>query len=64
MRQGRVVDLDGDIALLAGLQGVQRSLPLTDSVIYATAQRTGATVWTQDADFEGLPGVRYVARRP
>ena len=38
------------------------SLPLADSLIYATAQRLGAILWTQDDDFEGLPGVRYFAK--
>ena len=33
-----------------------------DSVIYATARRFGALLWTQDADFEDLPGVRFVAK--
>lgn len=62
MRQGEVVDLGGEVALLAGRFGVELGLPLADSVIYATAQRSGATTWTQDSDFETLPQVRYVAR--
>lgn len=62
MRQGEVVDLGGEVALLAGRFGVELRLPLADSVIYATAQRSGATTWTQDSDFETLPQVRYVAR--
>lgn len=28
---------------------------------YATARAIEATLWTQDADFEGLPNVRYRA---
>lgn len=61
MRQGQVIDLDGELALLAGKFGVDHGLPLADSVIYATAQRSGAVVWTQDSDFQDLPDVRYVA---
>jgi predicted nucleic acid-binding protein len=30
-----------------------------DSLIYATALRHKATLWTQDEDFEDLPNVRY-----
>ncbi|MFP3947412.1 MAG: type II toxin-antitoxin system VapC family toxin [Longimicrobiales bacterium] len=63
MRQGTVVDLDGEIALLAAEWGVEESLPLADSVIYATALREGAIVWTQDRDFRGLPHVRYIEPR-
>lgn len=64
MRQGAVVDLDGEIALLAGKLGIEFSLPLADSVIYATAQRVGATTWTQDSDFEELAEVRYKPPTP
>lgn len=62
LRQGRLVDLDSELALAAAQLGVARKLPLADSVILATARRFGATVWTMDADFDGLPGVRYFPR--
>jgi predicted nucleic acid-binding protein len=61
MEQGMVIPLDGSLALEAALCGLDRRLPLADSIIYATARRFGATLWTQDADFEGLPGVEYFA---
>lgn len=62
MRQGRTIDLDTELALAAGKLGHDCKLPLADSVILATARRHGATLWTQDADFEGLDDVRYVAK--
>ena len=62
MQQGRVVDLDGALALRAAALSLRHKLPLADSVIYATAQAARAVVWTQDADFEGLDGVRYWPR--
>jgi len=62
MRQGRVVDLDADLALQAANLGLLHKLPLADSVMLATARAHGATLWTQDADFDGLDGVRYVRR--
>ena len=43
--------------------GAAHRLPLADSIVYATADRVGGVVWTQDADFEGLPRVRYVPKR-
>ena len=58
MQRGRVVAMDIDIALSAATNG----LPLADSLIYATAQAHGAVLWTQDADFAGLPGVNYLAK--
>jgi predicted nucleic acid-binding protein len=62
MLQGRVVDLDADLALASARLGMRHRLPLADSIVYATALRAGATVWTQDADFDGLPDVRYFAK--
>ena len=62
MRQGKVVDLDADLALSAAKLGREHGLPLADSVILATARKFDATIWTQDSDFENLKGVRYVAK--
>jgi predicted nucleic acid-binding protein len=63
MHQGRVVPLDGALALGAAHAGVAHRLPLADSIIYATAQRHKATIWTFDGDFASLPGVRYFPKR-
>jgi predicted nucleic acid-binding protein len=63
MQQGTVVDLDATLALVAARIGVERRLPMADSVILATARAWNATVWTQDADFKGLGGVQYRKRR-
>jgi toxin FitB len=63
MQQGQVVDLDAPLALGAAKLGVESKLPLADSIIMATARRFGATLWTQDEDFEGLPGVNYRPKR-
>lgn len=63
MQQGTVVDLDAAVALDAADLGVERNFSLADSVILATARAHGATIWTQDAHFEGLPGVRYHAAK-
>jgi predicted nucleic acid-binding protein len=59
MRQGRVVDLDSDLAINAAKLGVEFKLPLADSIIYATGQKFNAVIWTQDNDFGALAGVRY-----
>ena len=51
------------VAQLTGDQAARFDLPLADSLIYATARRHDAVLWTQDEDFEGLPGVRYFPRK-
>ena len=58
MCRGRVIDID----LAAVRHAVTLNLPLADSLIYATAQVHKAMLWTQDAHFEGLPGVKYFAK--
>lgn len=62
MQQGGVVDLNAALALDAAALGLRHKLPLADSIVYATAQNHDAVVWTQDADFDGLPGVRFFAK--
>ena len=62
MLQGRVVDLDTDLALSAARLSVAFKLPMADSVILSAAQMHGATLWTQDADLKGIPGVEYIAK--
>ena len=63
MIQGQVIDLDMDLALSAAKVSMELNLPMADSVMFATAQAHGATLWTQDADFEGIEGVQYMAKR-
>jgi predicted nucleic acid-binding protein len=64
MQQARIIDLDGALALRAAKLGVAHKLPLADSIVYATAQAHGAILWTQDADFRDLSGVRYLPKQP
>ena len=59
MQRGRVVDLDTNLAIAAAELSAETGLPMADSVILATARGADATLWTQDADFEGLAGVEY-----
>jgi predicted nucleic acid-binding protein len=63
LKQGRVVNVDEAIAIYAGKLSLEKKLPMADALIYATAVLHGATVYTQDARFEGLAQVRYF-RRP
>jgi predicted nucleic acid-binding protein len=64
MQQGTVVDLDARLALVAARISLERKLPMADSIILATARAYEATVWTQGADFKGLPHVQFRRRKP
>jgi predicted nucleic acid-binding protein len=63
MQQGRVVDLDSALALVAAKIGIDAKLALADGVVLAAARQTDATLWTQDSDFRGLSGVKYRAKK-
>jgi predicted nucleic acid-binding protein len=60
MEQGAVVDLTATLALAAAKLSADLKLPMADSIMLATARAFDATLWSQDADFEGMDSVRYV----
>ena len=64
MSQGRITDLTQTIALKAARLSLSRKIPMADGLIAATAEITGAVIWTQDEHFKGLPRVQYVSKRP
>jgi toxin FitB len=63
MQQGRVVELSATLALASAQVSIELSIPMADSVMLATARAADAVLWTQDADFATVPGVRYVAKK-
>lgn len=63
MQQGQIADLILPIAINAAKMGHELKLPLSDSVIYATAQYYDAVLWTQDGDFKGLAKVKYIEKK-
>ena len=62
MHQGLIVPLDASLALRAARISSDLKLPLADSVILATARTYLGVIWTQDAHFKGLEGVRYTEK--
>ena len=61
MQQSRIADLSAPLAISAATFSDAHKLPMADSIIYVTARAFDATLWTQDADFEHLPYVRFRA---
>lgn len=59
MKQGKIVNLTQDISIVAAKTSHEQQLPMADSIILSTAQKYNAVVWTQDADFQGKPSVKY-----
>jgi predicted nucleic acid-binding protein len=62
MQQGQIISMDASLAVSAGRLGNEMKLPLADSIIFATAQAHSAILWTQDADFEKVPNVKFRAK--
>jgi len=56
MQQGKVIDLDQEIALSAARVSFENKIPMADSIIYSTAIKYNATLWTQDEHFQNLKG--------
>jgi toxin FitB len=63
MKQGQVIDLTTNISMMAAKLSLEHNIPMADSIILSTGQYCQATVWTQDADFKGLKGVKYIRKR-
>lgn len=59
MQKGQVIPLDAKLAIAAGKLSLRHRLPMADAVILATAREHGAILWTQDAHFREIAGVRY-----
>lgn len=59
MKQGKVIDLDSSIAILAAKLGKEYQLAMAVSIIYATTRKNNAILWTQDKHFKELEYVNY-----
>ena len=57
MKEGQVVALDDNLALVAAELSFKLKLPMADSIILATARAFEATLGTQDAPFKDLTDV-------
>ena len=63
MHQGQIANLTAPIALQAAKISVELKIAMADSIILATARAYDATLWTQDADFEGIEGVAFISEK-
>ena len=59
MHKGTIIDLTTRIAMNASKLSLQYGLPMADSIILSMAQSYECLIWTQDSDFENLPGVKF-----
>lgn len=62
MRLGRVLDITAARAVAGADVSLRHKLAMGDALMYSLAQEHNATFWTQDADYQGLPGVQFFAK--
>lgn len=62
MRRAPVIDFTDALAVAAAELSVKHQLAMADAAMYAMALAHQATLWTQDADYQGLVGVQYVVK--
>lgn len=63
MSQGREIILDRKIALEAAHIARETKLAMADGIILASARANNATLWTQDAHFKDVEGVKYIEKK-
>ena len=59
MRRAPVIELNDERAIAASELSLKHGLALADAAMYAIALEHKAVLWTQDADYQGLKGVKY-----
>jgi toxin FitB len=59
-----IVELNRQTAIEAARLSIRNKLSMADSINLATAQAYDATLWTMDAHFKDIEGVRYIEKKP
>jgi len=59
MRRAPVIDFTDARAIAAADVSSKHQLAMADAAMYAMALEHQATLWTQDADYQGLANVQY-----
>ena len=62
MKQGKVVELNDELALSAAKISTEYKIPMADSIIYATSLKYNGVLWTQDKHFYGLNSVNFFVK--
>ena len=58
-----IVELDASLALEAAEISLTHHLAMADAIVYATALRFEAELFTSDTDLKALPGVTYITNK-
>jgi len=64
MQRTRIVAIDQELALTAADLSLEHDLAMADALVLATARKFQAELVTSDRDFERVPGVVYLPKKP
>jgi predicted nucleic acid-binding protein len=62
MRRATVIDFTDARAIEAADLSIKHQLAMADAAMYAMALAHQATLWTQDANYQGLVSVKYLSK--
>ena len=62
MRRAPIIDFTDALAIAAAELSLKHQLAMADAAMYAMALAHQATLWTQDADYQGLVSVKYLSK--
>lgn len=63
MKRGKMIELNTSRAIAASEAAQKHRLAMADAIMYSIAREFGATFWTQDVDYKGLPGVNFFPKQ-
>jgi len=63
MQMAKIIGVHSNAALTAAKYSMDYKLAMADALILAIAKQAKATLWTQDADFKGIDGVKYFKKK-
>ncbi|MFC1513843.1 type II toxin-antitoxin system VapC family toxin [candidate division KSB1 bacterium] len=62
MMQGKIIDVNSEIAIESAKLSHNHKLPMADSIILASAELYDAEIYTQDKDFRNFNNVHYIKK--
>jgi predicted nucleic acid-binding protein len=63
LKRYKIIPLDEELSISAAKVSNENNFAMADSIIYATAKKYNATLWTQDSDFKDFENVKYKEKK-
>ncbi len=63
LKRYKIIPLDEELSISAAKVSSENNFAMADSIIYATAKKYNAALWTQDSDFKDVENVKYIEKK-